>query len=92
MKRYRGTGCVSRIAGRIDDPSTCIRVRLHPARVHYFMKIMEAYSHLVFISPIDSREGIMALLATPDNMPEVRKILENFPGDIEIMDSAANQK
>lgn len=86
MKRYRGTGCVSKIAKDIADPSTCIQVRMQPSQVNFFIKIMEAYNHLAFISPINSREGIVALFATPDNMPEVREILANFPHQVDILD------
>jgi len=86
VRRYRGDGCVSRFLKNIDDPSTCIRVRMEPHQVHFFTKIMEAYCHLVFISPVNAREGVVGLYATPENMTEVRKILANFPHPVEIMD------
>jgi hypothetical protein len=59
---------------------------MQPGQVHFFIKIMEAHSHLAFISPINSREGIVAIFATPDNMPEVRLILDNFPHQVEILE------
>lgn len=86
VRRYRGDGCVSRLLTGLNDPSSCIRVRMAPQEVHFFTKIMEAYCHMVFVSPVDTREGIVALYATPDNMPEVREILLNFPRPIEIID------
>ncbi|PKM81749.1 MAG: hypothetical protein CVU89_08340 [Firmicutes bacterium HGW-Firmicutes-14] len=86
VRRYRGDGCVSRFLDSCDDPSACIKVKMKPAQIHYFTKIMEAYCHLVFLSPVRPREGIVALYATPDNMPEVREILANFPHPVEIVE------
>ncbi len=86
VRRYRGDGCVSRFLKHCEDPSTCLRVRMEPHQVHFFTKIMEGYSHLVLISPVNAREGVVALYATPDNMPEVRKIVTNFPHSVEILD------
>ncbi|MDT3700593.1 MAG: DUF4911 domain-containing protein [Thermincola sp.] len=86
MKRYRGKGCVSRIAKEISDPETCVRVRMLPGQVNFFIKIMEAHSHLVFISPINPREGVVALSTTPDNMLEVKEILGNFPHKVDILE------
>ncbi len=86
VRRYRGDRCVSRFFMECNDPSSCIRVRMKPDQVHFFTKIMEAYCHLVLISPINAREGIVALYATPDNMPEIRRIVLNFPHPIEILE------
>lgn len=85
VRRYLGNGCVSRILVDCSDPNVCVRVQMKPYQVHYFIKIMEAYCHLVFVSPVNTREGIVALYATPDNMPEVREIVNNFPQPVEIL-------
>ena len=73
---------MSRHLQEIDDPSVCIRVKMEPGQVHFFTRIMEAYCHLVFISPVNSTEGVVALFATPDNMPEVREIVANLPFEV----------
>ncbi|MHB9095662.1 MAG: DUF4911 domain-containing protein [Eubacteriales bacterium] len=86
VRHYRGDGCVSRFLTDLVDPSTCIRVQMEAHQVHFFTKIMEAYCHLVFISPINAREGVVALYATPHNMPEVRKIVNNFPHQVKILE------
>ncbi len=73
---------MSRYLQELDDPSVCIRVKMEREQVHLFTRIMEAYCHLVFLSPVNSREGVVALFATPDNMPEVREIVANLPFDV----------
>ncbi len=85
VRRYRGDGCVSRFLAQCGDPSTCIKVKMEPHRIHFFTKIMEAYCHMVFVSPVNPRAGIVALYATPDNMPEVRRIVDNFPHPVQIL-------
>lgn len=86
VRRYRGDGCVSRFLAEAGDPATCIRVKMKPHEIHFFTKIMEAYCHLVFLSPVQPREGIVALYATPENMPRVREIVRNFPHPVKILE------
>ena len=40
---------------------------------------------MVFVSPVDAGEGVVALYVTPDNMSEVQEIVHNFPHPIEIL-------
>jgi len=68
----------------INDPSMCIRVKMEPKRIHFFTRIMEAYCHLVFISPVRPKDGVVVLCATPDNISEVKEIVKNLPFPVEV--------
>lgn len=83
---YKGHGCVSRHMAALNDSTMYIKVKVKPQNVHFFTKVMEAYTHVVFIVPINTGEGVVGLFATPDNMPLLREILSHFPGELEIME------
>lgn len=86
MAKYRGVGCVSRFFTNPDDPAAILKVKMQPHQVHFFTKIMEAYSHLILVSPVNSREGIVALYAMPESMADVIEIVNNFPHPVEVLE------
>lgn len=85
-RQYKGTGCVSRHFGKKEHRSACIVVKVAPHIVNFFTKIIEAHGHLAFIFPVNSHEGVLALYATPDNIPELCNVIDNFPYTAEILD------
>lgn len=86
VRRYRGKGSVSRhLASLRGNPSFFI-IRIEPYRVHFFTKVMEAHSHMALIIPVNTGDGLVAVYATPETMPEVKIIVNNFPYPVEIME------
>lgn len=86
VRRYRGNGSVSRNLTSLRGCPSFFIIKVEPCRVHFFTKILEAYSHIALIIPVNTREGMVAVYTTPDTMPEVKKIINNFPYSVEIVE------
>lgn len=61
------------------DPANILFVKLTPYHVNRFINIMEGFSHLAWVTTFDARNGILALITTPDTINEVRTILAAPP-------------
>jgi hypothetical protein len=70
---------VVRLALQFKDPANLLFVKLAPYHVNRFINIMEGFSHLAWVTTYDAKNGILAIITTPDTISEVRTILAAPP-------------
>lgn len=85
VRKYRGACCVSRVVPP-DGVNRCyLQVQMHPADIHFFTNVIEAYEHLALVTPVAPREGVAALHYTPDMEEEILAIIVNFPRPVKVI-------
>lgn len=62
-----------------QDPACMLFVKLAPYHVNRFINIMEGFSHLAWVTTFDVKNGILAIITTPDTIGEVQTILAAPP-------------
>lgn len=83
-KRYRGDNRLGRVQPEAA-PGHSLKLKMPSRDVHFFMKVMEGYTHLAFPVADNPKEGCITLHTTPDCLEELHKIIYSFPRPITIL-------
>ncbi len=59
-------------------PNEVVRVKVEPAKIDYFNKIIEAYDNLAIVSTVDAAKGELICWTTADNRPILLKLLSKL--------------
>ena len=73
-KRYRGDNRLGRVPPE-TKPGFTLMVKLEPHQVHYFIAIMQGYTHLGFPVNLNPKEGLIVLHTTPGCFEDLRIIV-----------------
>ncbi|MDA8234031.1 MAG: DUF4911 domain-containing protein [Clostridia bacterium] len=79
--RYHGGGNISRIYPEGDPAALYIQVKVEPSKINMFLRLMDGFTHLAFITTVKPAEGLMGIHTTRDTHQEVLEILYNLPND-----------
>lgn len=63
-----------------------LRLRIAPADINYFNRIMEGYEYLGAVTTLDRRQGIVIVRTTPDTYVVVKDILAHLPIEFSYID------
>ncbi len=64
-------------------------VKVAPAQIDLFNKIIEAYDNLALVSTVDAETGLLAVWTTPDTRQDVLKLIHKMPIASKVVEDVA---
>jgi len=75
--------------GRVNPetaPGYTLTLQMRPCDVHFFITVMEGYSHLAFPAAVDPKAGLIVLHTTPGFFADLKKIVGELALETRILD------
>jgi len=79
--RYQGSGDLSRIRPDGDPASFYFQVKVKPSEINRFLRFMDGFTHLAFITTVEPQQGLIGIHTTRDTHLQVREIINNLQYD-----------
>jgi len=65
-------------------------VKIAPAQIDLFNKIIEAYDNLALVSTVDAAAGLLAVWTTVDTRKDTQKLISKMPFKINVVEDIDN--
>lgn len=72
-----------------NHPDELVYLRVKPANIDIFNKIVEAYDNLALVTTIDASEGKLVCWVTADSKAILLKLITKMPIKVELLENPA---